>query len=65
MKHLDILILLSYHCCQGNRGLLILLSEMKVKTGKERKNSEPASKTEKKICVHVEMLDVFAFLVKL
>lgn len=48
----DNLTLLSYHRCQGNRGLLILLSEMKVKTGKERKNGEPARQ---KTCVHLEI----------
>lgn len=50
MKHWDILILLSYLCCQGNRALLILLSEMKVKIGKERKNREPARQKKKFLC---------------
>lgn len=54
MKHWDILILLSYHRCQGNRCLLILLSEMKVKTDRERKNKEPARQN-KNLCSYRDL----------
>ena len=50
MKHWDILILLSYHRCQGNRALLIRLSEMKVKAGKERKDRQPARQKKNSLC---------------
>lgn len=48
MEPWDNLILLSYHRCHGNRGLLLLLSETKVKTGKKKKNREPRQKEKKK-----------------
>lgn len=64
MEPWDNLILLSYHRCRGNRGLLILLSEMKVKTGKKRKKREP--RQEKNPTVFIQRSrDVFVFLVGL
>ena len=45
----EILILLFHRCCQGNRGLWILESEMKVKAVKERENGKPA-RQHKNLC---------------